>query len=155
MYLGFLTYQKIFPNSLFKENQSVIYESLTIKDFIVVGDIIFHKKIKPIEKYIKFKSFRYMRIEEISNYLNLRKIAERKTIYTYFYFLIIGFKEFRKNLENIILLSFKTGITFCVFLYIENDEAKKISKNYINLILPTILVYSPQDILNYLSQKFN
>ena len=155
MYLGFLTYQKIFPNSLFKENQSVIYESLTIKDFIVVGDIIFHKKIKPIEKYIKFKSFRYMRIEEISNYLNLRKIAERKTIYTYFYFLIIGFKEFRKNLENIVLLSFKTGIIFCVFLYIENEEAKKISKNYINLILPTILVYSPQDILNYLSQKFN
>ena len=155
MYLGFLTYQKIFPNSLFKENQNVINKSLTIKDFIIVGNIIFHKKIKPIGKYIKFKSFRYMRIEKISNYLNLRKIAERKIIYTYFYFLIIGFKEFQKNLENIILLSFKTGIIFYVFLCIENDEAKKIYKNYINLILPTIFVYSLQDILNYLSQKFN
>ena len=134
-------------------NQDIINETLTIKDFIVLGDINFHEKIKTIEMYIKSKSFKYITLEQISNYLNEKKLEERNTIITYFYFLIIRFEEYQKNLENIILLSFKSGVTFLIFLYIEKDIVRSIPKNYINFIIPTILVYSPQDILYYLSQK--
>ena len=69
---------------------------------------------------------------------------------TYFYFLIIRYEEYEENYEKLYLLSIKTGITFLTFLYIEKED--KLNKNIIN-ILPTVLVYSPEDIINYLNQK--
>ena len=144
-----------FNQNIFKENEDKIKDALTIKDFIVLGDIKFHEKIKPIEMYIKSKSFKYIKIGQIYEYLNSKKMEESKKIITYFYFLIIKLEEFKKNFENIVILSIESGITFLVFVYIENKDIKKIPKNYINSILPIILVYTPEDILNFLSNKSN
>jgi len=141
-------------NSL-KENEDKIKDTLTIKDFIVLGDKKFHEKIKPIEMYIKSKSFKYIKMEQISEYLNSKKMKERKTIISYFYFLIIKLEEFEKNFENINLLSMESGVTFLAFVYIEDEDIKKIPKKYINSNLPTILVYTPKDILHFLSNKSN
>ena len=143
-----------FNQNIFKENEDKIKDALTIKDFIVLGDIKFHEKIKTIEMYIKSKSFKYIKMGQISEYLNSKKMEERKKIITYFYFLIIKLEEFKKNFENIFILSMESGITFLVFIYIENKDIKKIPKN-INSILPTILVYTPEDILHFLSNKSN
>ena len=133
----------------------MINNSLTIKDFIVSGNKQFHQKIKKIEKNIKAKSIKYLNIEQISNYLEEKKKKEinQKQILTYFYFLIIKFEEFQANFEDIFLLSAKTGITFLAFLYIENEDNKKFEKIIINII-PTILIYSPEDIISYFNQKF-
>ena len=95
----------LFNQDIFKENEDIIKDALTIKDFIVLGDIKFHEKIKPIEMYIKSKSFKYIKMEQISGYLNSKKIEERTKIFTYFYFLIIILEKKKKNFENIALLS--------------------------------------------------
>ena len=58
----------------FNENeQKIIKDSVSIKDFIVIGDNEFHEKIKNVEKNVKSKSFKYLNMEEISNYLEQRK----------------------------------------------------------------------------------
>ncbi len=110
--------------------------------------------IKTIEKKIKSNSFKYLNVEQISNYLNKRKKEIGKKILTYFYFLIIKSEDFQKNLEKFFRLFFDSGITFIVFVYIENEDNVKFFKNQINAFLPTILVYSPEDIICYLSNNF-
>ena len=138
--------------SHFNENEiNLINDSLTIKDFIIIGDNAFHKKFIEVEKKIKPKSFKYLNIENISNYLNGNK--KQKPIVPYFYFLIIKANIFSSNYEKIISSSLEFGITFLIFLYCENDYI--IPKNSVNFLLPTIVVYSPEDILKYLSQKLN
>ena len=79
-----------------EEEQNIIKDSLTIKDFIILGDNQFHNMIKKIEKNIKSKSFKYLNVEQISNYLNKRKKEIGVNILTYFYFLIIQFEDFKK-----------------------------------------------------------
>lgn len=136
----------------FNDNEiNLINDSLTIKDFIIIGDDAFDKKFFEAEKKIKPKSFKYLNIEEISTYLNGNK--KIKPIVPYFYFLIIKANIFNSNYEKIILSSLEFGIIFLVFLYCEYDYI--IPKNIVNFLLPTIVVYSPEDILKYLSQKLN
>ena len=64
-------------------------------------------------------------------------------------------KNLKKNIEKIFLLSLKTGITFMVFLYIENENNIKIKKRLFNYSISIIIVYSIRDIIDYLSQKLN
>ena len=150
---------QILQNKITKCNeaeQKLLNDTLSVKDFIVSGDTTFLFKINPIEKYIKKKSIKYINFEGISNYLDEKKMKTgEEEIVPYFYFLIITFEEYQKNWKNIVQLSYKSGITFLVFLYIENEEIKEIPKNMINYLISTILVYSPQDIINYLSQNLN
>ena len=134
-----------------KNDINLINNTLTIKDFIISGNNVFHKIFFEFEKKIKSNSFKYLNINQISNYLKEKK--KEKSIIPYFYFLIINYEEFIVNYEKIILLSLESGITFLVFLYIENDHI--IPKEFINFLLPTILIHSPEDILRYLSQKLN
>ena len=153
----FLIYSINIDNfSKFKEEeQKMINDALTIKDFIVSGNKQFHQKIKTIEKNIKAKSFKYLNIEQIPKYLEQKKKKEinQNQILSYYYFLIIKLEEFQVNLENIISLSLETGITFLTFHYIEDEDNKKFEKNIINII-PMILIYSPEDIISYFAQKF-
>ena len=73
IYFSYLNYQMakdvLSNGAINTESQDIINGSLTIRDFIVLGDKKFYEKIKPIEIYIKSKSFKYIRPEEISNYL--------------------------------------------------------------------------------------
>ena len=136
------------------EETNIINDTLTIKDFIIIGDNKFHEKIKIIESIVKSKTFKYLNIEEITNYLEERQKVTN-TIRAYFYFLVIKYEEFEKNIEKIYLLSLKTGITFLVFLYIENENNIKIKKRLFNYNISIIIVYSINDIIDYLSQKLN
>ena len=139
-----------------KEEQNTINETLTIKDFIIPGDKKFHEKIKRIENNIKSTSFKYLNIEEIPNYLKQIQKEKGSKILPYYYFLIIRYEEFVSNFENIVLLSLQTGITFLAFLYIENANNKNINKIHIKLFrsfISIIIIYSPNDILLYFSQK--
>ena len=140
-------------NNFTEQEINLINNSLTIKDFIILGDQQFYEKIKTIENNIDSKSFKYLNMMQISKYIYENKNEKGPIIVPYFYFLIIKFEDFQENYENIILISLESGITFLVFLYIENEYTTKIYKNKINFLIPTILVYSPQDILKYLSQK--
>ena len=87
--------------------------------------------------------------------LNQKKKDKSINILPYFYFLIIELEDFQKNYEKIIFLSMKSGITFMAFVFVENDDKSNILKNQINLLIPTIIVYSLDDINRYLSQKFH
>ena len=142
-------------NNFKEEEQVIIKDTLTIKDFIIIGDKTFHEKIKEIESVINPKTIKYLNFEEITNYLEPKEKENSSIIRTYFYFLIIRPEEYFKNFEKIFSLSYKTGIIFFVFLYIENEKDIKINKIIINSFIPTILVYSPKDIIEYLFQKLN
>ena len=111
--------------------------------------------IKPIEKNIKSNSFKYLNPEQLEEYLDGRKKEKGLKIRPYFYFLIIRFEEFYEHWEKISKLSLKTGITFLAFLFVENEYYTKINKIQLNLFIPTILVYSPNDIVYFLSEKLN
>ena len=142
-------------DKLSEQEKIRINKSLVIKDFIIVGDNIIHEKYKILEKDIEFDSFKYLNIGQLSNYLKERKKENTKKIRKYFYFLLIKFTEFQKNFENLALESIKLGFTFIAFLLIDKEDNIKIPKNHINsIIIPTILIYSPQDIINYFSQEF-
>ena len=153
-YLLYIYYSyQLFNSNKFNENKkNIINNSLKLNDFIVLGNNIFHDKIKIIEKNTKSKSFKYLNIEQIEDYIDEKK-KDKNNILTYFYFLIIRYEEYNENFENIVTLSFKSGVTFLVFLYIENMN--KFYKNNFFFLLSTILVYSPEDILIYLSQNFD
>ena len=148
------TKNKITKNKMTDEEiENKIINSLTIKDFIIVGDPQFFEMIKAIENNIKSKSFKYLNIKQIYNYLEEKKKEKGPEIWTCYYFLIMRLEEYQENLEKIVILSFEFGVTFLIFLYIENEDNIKLYKNQINFIISTILVYSPQDIVLYLSQK--
>ena len=138
-----------------EEEQKIIKETLTIKDFIILGNNNFHEKIKGIEKNIKSNSFKYLNVEQISNYIEERKKENKKKIWNYFYFLIINYEEYLENFETIYFVSLESGISFLIFLYVENKYITKIPKSQLNCIISIIFVYSPEDIINYLSQKLN
>ena len=142
-------------SSFDSQTLNIINNTLTIKNFIILGDKIFHQKIKTIEKHIKNESFQYLNPDQIPYYLDLKKKEKAKTIVPYFYLLIIKYEEFIKNFENFAILCYETGIFFLVFLYIENENITKIIKNKYYGFISIIFVYSPNDILKYLSQKLN
>ena len=99
-----------------------------------------------------------MQIEDISNYINEKNKNDnmQKKLLVYFYYLVIQVKEFQKNLAKILILSAELGITFIVFLYIENENDKILfHKNFINYLITIILVYSPEDIIKYLTKKLS
>lgn len=68
--------------SLSPEDQKIVNESLTIKDFLVVGDENLNKKIQNIEKNINIKSIKDLKINEISDYIKKKivMIALKKMI---------------------------------------------------------------------------
>ena len=84
--------------------------------------------------------------------MDKKRKEKGRQIIPYFYFLIIKFEEYKTNFESILMLTYFTGITFLVFLYIESDKIIFYKPSF-NFIFPAIFVYSPEDILYYLSQK--
>ena len=128
---------------------------MTIKDFIIIGDEQFQEKIKFIEKYIEFKSLKYLKIEEISKYVIEKLKVKGKNMATYFYFLIIRLKDYYENFEKLATLTIKSGITFMAFIYVENENIMNFYKEFTSFLFTTIIVYSLEDIISYLSQKFN
>ena len=140
------------PDNEFNEReQKKINDSLTIKDFLIIGNKAFQQKIKIIESDLNSKSIKYLEIDTFSKYIKEKKAQNLRV---YFYYLIINLEDFQENLEKIILLSAESGITFIILLYIENESNNIIfHKNAINFMISIILVYSPEDILRYISKN--
>jgi hypothetical protein len=49
----------------------------------------------------------------------------------------------------------RSGITFIAILYVENENNINFYKEQINFPITNVFVYSPKDIINYLSQKLH
>ena len=144
------------------EEQKDINDCLTIKDFIVVGNDNFHQKIKDITKDIIINSIKYLKFDDISNYIKYKNSIDIKKIeigrrITFFYYLVISFDDFSENYNKICLISSELGITFVIILYIENEEKTLFNKMILNIsgMITIILVYSLEDIINYLSKQMN
>ena len=138
------------------ENLQKINNTLLIKDFLIIGNEEFIKKIKLIEKDLKVNSIKYIQINQIRDYLSEKNKKDKLRVF--FYFLIITYDEFKNDLEKIIILSAEFGVTFLILLYIENSENNMlIPKYYINnnRLLYIILVYSTEDILRFFEAKLD
>ena len=156
IYVSYIS-QIIIHNDFNKEEQNNLNNTLTIRDFIIVGNKQFQKKIKIIENDFKAKSLTYLQIEQIWKYINeknniIKKKEKNENLISYYYYLIIEYEDYQNNLDKIFLLSMELGITFLIILYVKDDN--KCLKP-INFILPTILIYSTEDIKYYFSQKLN
>ena len=145
--------------TLTEKDQNNLDESLTIKDFLVIGNKNLENKIKNIEKDIKIKTIEYLKIDEVSKYINKRNIidSKKKEIkgrLTFFYNVIMDLEQFKENYNKIILISAELGLSFILILYIENEDNVFFNKIFLKMYLaPVILVYSPEDIIKYLSKK--
>ena len=138
------------------ENLQKINNTLLIRDFLIIGNENFNKKIKLIEKDLKVCSIKYIKINEI--YAYIREKNKKDKLRVFFYFLIITYDEFKNDLEKIITLSAEFGITLLILLYIENTGKNfLIPKYYIknNHLLYIILVYSTEDILRFFAAKMD
>ena len=71
-------------NKFTEEEQKKIYETLTIKDFIIIGDEHFHNKIKNIEKNIKVNSLNYLNMEQLSQFLDGNRPKPGKKLAQFF-----------------------------------------------------------------------
>ena len=121
------------------EEQKDLDDCLTIKDFIVVGSDNFHKKIKNIEKDMIINSIKYLKFNDISNYIKNKNLIDcrRKEIrcrITFFYYLIINLDEFCENYNKICLISSEFGITFIIILYIENENKILFDKKILTIM---------------------
>ena len=154
---------KNYKTLLNEKDQKIIDETLTIKDFIIVGDNNFHNKIKQIEKKkINFNSIKYLKLNEISKYIKEKNKTDSEkeddnNKITFFYYLIIKLDEFHKNFDKILLLSAEFGLTFIAIIYIENENSILFNKIPIKMTIgiSLILVYSIEDIIKYLSKRIN
>lgn len=145
--------------TLKEEDQKNLIESLKIKDFLVIGDKDFEQKIKNIEKSIEINSIKYLQIDEVSNYIiNKNNIdSNKKEIdgrITFLYYIIIKVEKYNQIYDKIMLLSAELGLSFIMIIYIEKEDKILFNKNLLkNYCIPLILVYSTEDIINYLSEK--
>ena len=153
---------KDFKLYLNKEDQKNIDESLTIKDFLVIGDKYFHEKIQNIQKNINIKTIKYLtKIDEIPSYIKNKNIIDSRkeddNRLTFFYYLIIKAEDFHKNFEKICLISAELALSFIALVYIEDENEILFNKMLVTMVLnlTSILVYSPEDIVKYLSKKIN
>ena len=145
--------------TLKEEDQNNLDESLITKDFLVIGNENLTNKIKNIEKDIKINSIEYLKIDEISKYINKKnkkdsKRTEIRGRLAFFYYIIMDIEQFKENYNKIVLLSAELGLSFIIILYIENEDKIFFNKIFLKMyIIPVILVYSSENIIKYLSKK--
>ena len=126
---------------------------------MVIGNENLENKIKNIEKDIKINSIEYLKIDEVSKYIikKNKRDSKKKEInrrVTFFYNVIMDIEQFKKNYNKLILLSAELGLSFIIILYIDNENEIFVNKMFLKMyITPVILVYSPEDIIKYLSKK--
>ena len=135
----------------------IINKSLNKKDFLIIENKNFKKNFQSIQKELKIDSMKCLKIEDIQNYINEKNENDKNNdkIRVYFYYVIMTYVDFQKNIEKLILLSAELGVTFFVFLYIENESLilkKYISSNY---LISVIYVYSIKDVIRYCSNTKN
>ena len=151
------SHTRTYKSTLTPEDRKNITNSLTIKDFLIVGGRKFCKTIKNIEKNMNFKTIKYLKFDEISNYIKEKNIIDsrKKNFVTFFYYIIISISKFKKNYEKIYLLSAELGVTFYVIIYIKDDVSFNKTPITMPINLPIFLTYSPEDITILLSKQIN
>ena len=145
-------------DELTEEKIIKINNLLSQKNFLIIGEKEFTEKIKTIEKDLKIETIKYLKINEITNYINEKNKNDHKKnkVRIFFYYVIIQYEEFKEYFEKMILLSAELGISFLIILYIEKNNIL-FPKSYIrdNNLISIINVYSTKDILRYFSNTNN
>ena len=145
-------------DELTEEKIIKINNLLSQKNFLIIGEKEFTEKIKTIEKDLKIETIKYLKINEITNYINEKNKNDHKKnkVRIFFYYVIIQYEEFQEYFEKMILLSAELGISFLIILYIEKNNIL-FPKSCIrdNNLISIINVYSTKDILRYFSNTNN
>lgn len=66
------------PKELGEENINIINNALSIKDFLIIENKQFQEEIKTIENDLKINSIKYLKLEEISNYIRDKNIKDNR-----------------------------------------------------------------------------
>jgi hypothetical protein len=142
-------------NILSQKETKILDNTLIIKDFLVLGNFIFHSKIKSIEKNIDKDSIGYLSIEKVENYY--KELIYNSAYKKISFFVIISDEYYDKNDIELNLLFNQLGIIPYYIILVENEDKTLISLYSIkrNGVSIPILTYCLNDIINYLKNYFN
>ena len=139
-----------------EENLNILNDTLSIKDFIVIGDSGFHKKIKAIENKIKDGNFEYIDIIDLRDYLKFLKQKKSVRYRNFAFFVIIKDKDAENAFKE--LYSLKNEFALILYLIIFNKDTKKLINKrpfQIQSHLPLFIANNENEIINLInSQEF-
>jgi len=137
-------------NILSQKDTKILDNSLIIKDFLVLGNYIFHSKIKSIEKSIDKNSIGYLTLEKVENYY--KKLVSSLNYKIISFFVIISDEFYDKYDIELNLLFYQLGIIPYYIVLVDNEDKTLISLYSIkrNGVSIPILTYCLDDIINYL-----
>ena len=154
----FLGYCNIYLNKelalehISEENFNTMNETLKIRDFIVIGDENFLKKIKDIEKNFKHKKIAYLSMDKMREYLNSKKNEKYRN---FFYFFIISSEEANIYFKELYSIRYDFGLLISLIIYDDNEI-------YINKMpfvsseqLSIFIANSEIEIINYINGQEN
>jgi hypothetical protein len=136
-----------------QENLNILNETLKIRDFIVLGNENFNKKIKDKENMFTHKKIAYLSISQIRDYLKKKKQVKKRN---FTYFIIIENKEAENLYKEIYTIRDSYCLVLSLIIFI-NDEQTLINKipfqNYSHL--PIFIAKNINDIINYINSQEN
>ena len=137
-------------NILDQKDTKLLDNSLIIRDYLVLGNHIFHSKIKSIEKSIDIKNIGYLSIETVENYY--KKLICKMDYKIISFFVIISDEFYDKYDIELNLLFNQLGIIPYYIILVENEDNTLIPLYSIkrNGVSIPILTYCLNDIINYL-----
>jgi len=149
-------YKKTALKYVSEENLNILNDTLSIKDFIVIGDSGFHKKIKVIENKIIDGKFEYIDIIDLRDYLKFLKQKKSVRYRNFAFFVIIKDKDAEKAFKE--LYSLKNEFALILYLIIFNKDTKKLINKrpfQIKSHLPLFIANNENEIINLInSQEF-
>ena len=107
--------------------------TLTIKNFIVIGNKNFHNKIKTIESQFIYKKIGYLSMNQVRDYLNQNN-KEKYRNFTYM--IIINAEDVDNYIKELYYIKNEYALIIFLIIYIEDKNIlinKKILMNYLNI----------------------
>ena len=132
------------------EELKTLNKAIKYNDTIVIGDEDFHNLIRKMN--LTCKNINYLKFNEIEAFF----LKPKNTKYNKCkYFLIINENKGVEYIETIKYICNVFCLKIIVIIYIQNKKIKIDKKILQTPIMPTILVYSEKDILNYYTDNYD
>ena len=133
------------------EDEKIFNQSIKYNDTIVIGDNYFIDIIKKIK--LPCKNSYYINENEILNFFkNPKKIDNKYNICKYL--IIMNEKNAFDYLETLRYICNEYVLKIIIIIYLQNKNIKIDKKLLQKPLIPIILVYSEQDLLNYYNDHF-
>ena len=123
-----------------QQELQTLNKTLTIKNFIVIGNKNFHNKIKTIESQFIHKKIGYLSMNQVRDYLNQNN-KEKYRNFTYM--IIINAEDVDNYIKELYYIKNEYALIILIIIYIEDKNIlinKKILINYLNISVSLLII---------------